>query len=311
MLNLLIYIIFIMTVAMASLGVVISAKIRSLPGKELFGSLFYQQVFAYAFGFYGIWGQAAAGKFLTDNVTPELLARIKDLAVIMGFPFLIFSWLMLLRFSAEASGIKLPKRFNIVFLVSNFILLLGTGYYLTSGTDVSPRQMLSLFFMVLSIAYHVCSGMFFTLTRRKSPVLARKHLRLLGIMLPAIVLTQNTALFFQASWSWVGLLFVFLFFVGQSVIPAFLYINGFLVTEEKEKDDAGNSFDTFCNRHEISPRESEIITEICNGLSNKEIADKLFISLQTVKDHTHRIYIKTNVRSRVQLINLVKGPGSL
>ncbi|MBW6501428.1 MAG: LuxR C-terminal-related transcriptional regulator [Bacteroidales bacterium] len=56
----------------------------------------------------------------------------------------------------------------------------------------------------------------------------------------------------------------------------------------------------------MSPRETDIIREICNGLSNKEIADKLFISLQTVKDHTHRIYIKTNVKSRVQLINLVQ-----
>jgi DNA-binding NarL/FixJ family response regulator len=49
-----------------------------------------------------------------------------------------------------------------------------------------------------------------------------------------------------------------------------------------------------------------VIMEICNGLSNKEISDRLYISLQTVKDHTHHIYIKTNVRSRVQLINLVK-----
>jgi DNA-binding NarL/FixJ family response regulator len=66
------------------------------------------------------------------------------------------------------------------------------------------------------------------------------------------------------------------------------------------------SFGDFCRVFDITPRESEIIREVCNGLSNKEIADKLFITLQTVKDHTHRIYIKTNVKSRVQLINLVK-----
>jgi DNA-binding NarL/FixJ family response regulator len=66
------------------------------------------------------------------------------------------------------------------------------------------------------------------------------------------------------------------------------------------------SFEDFCRKFEVSPRESEIIREICNGLSNKEISDNLFISLQTVKDHTHRIYIKTNVRSRSQLMNLVK-----
>jgi DNA-binding NarL/FixJ family response regulator len=66
------------------------------------------------------------------------------------------------------------------------------------------------------------------------------------------------------------------------------------------------SFDEFCSKFEVSPRESDIVHEICNGLSNKEISEKLFISLQTVKDHTHRIYMKTNVKSRVQLITLVK-----
>jgi len=63
----------------------------------------------------------------------------------------------------------------------------------------------------------------------------------------------------------------------------------------------------FIRRNEISPREAEIIAEICNGLSNQEIADKLFISLQTVKDHTSRIYMKTNVRNRMQLMALVRG----
>jgi len=73
----------------------------------------------------------------------------------------------------------------------------------------------------------------------------------------------------------------------------------------------GWSFEDFCKKYEVSPRESDIIREICNGLSNKEISEKLFISLQTVKDHTHRIYIKTNVKSRVQLINLVKDEKTL
>jgi DNA-binding NarL/FixJ family response regulator len=75
------------------------------------------------------------------------------------------------------------------------------------------------------------------------------------------------------------------------------------MTKQPEKS---ISFDDFCIRFEISSRESDIIREICNGLSNKEISGKLFISLQTVKDHTHRIYIKTNVKSRVQLINIVR-----
>ena len=100
-------------------------------------------------------------------------------------------------------------------------------------------------------------------------------------------------------------IFIFTFFAGNTFLP--VYFNyGTLLTAFTGEKATDISFDEFCKKFEVSPRETDIIREICNGLSNKEISDKLFISLQTVKDHTHRIYIKTNVKSRVQLINLVK-----
>jgi DNA-binding CsgD family transcriptional regulator len=52
----------------------------------------------------------------------------------------------------------------------------------------------------------------------------------------------------------------------------------------------------------ITKRETEIIMQICDGKTNQQIADDLFISLQTVKDHTHRIYSKIGIKSRMQLV---------
>jgi DNA-binding CsgD family transcriptional regulator len=57
-------------------------------------------------------------------------------------------------------------------------------------------------------------------------------------------------------------------------------------------------------KYGISPRESDIIRLIAEGKTNREISDELFISLQTVKDHVHRIFRKTGVKNRVQLTNL-------
>jgi DNA-binding NarL/FixJ family response regulator len=54
----------------------------------------------------------------------------------------------------------------------------------------------------------------------------------------------------------------------------------------------------------ITQREKEIIEHICLGKTNKEIAEELFINLQTVKDHTHNIFKKINVTNRVQLVQL-------
>lgn len=56
----------------------------------------------------------------------------------------------------------------------------------------------------------------------------------------------------------------------------------------------------------ISKREQEVIQLISRGLTNQEIADALFISLKTVKDHNYRIFQKTGVRNRVELVQLVR-----
>lgn len=51
---------------------------------------------------------------------------------------------------------------------------------------------------------------------------------------------------------------------------------------------------------DLSPREQEILVLLADGLSNKEIAAKLFISFFTVRSHLMHIYEKLHVRSRTE-----------
>jgi DNA-binding NarL/FixJ family response regulator len=48
----------------------------------------------------------------------------------------------------------------------------------------------------------------------------------------------------------------------------------------------------------LSRREREVAALVAKGLSNKQIAGRLFISLATVKDHVHRILRKTHLPNR-------------
>ena len=50
----------------------------------------------------------------------------------------------------------------------------------------------------------------------------------------------------------------------------------------------------------LSPREQEILALLAEGLSNKEISARLFISFFTVRAHLMHIYEKLHVRSRTE-----------
>ena len=51
----------------------------------------------------------------------------------------------------------------------------------------------------------------------------------------------------------------------------------------------------------ISNREREVVACVAQGFKNKEIAEKLFISEQTVKNHLHHIFEKLGVSDRLEL----------
>jgi DNA-binding NarL/FixJ family response regulator len=55
-------------------------------------------------------------------------------------------------------------------------------------------------------------------------------------------------------------------------------------------------------RLELSPREEEILSHLAKGLRYKEIADTLFISVETVRSHLRRIYEKLQVRSGTEAV---------
>ena len=59
----------------------------------------------------------------------------------------------------------------------------------------------------------------------------------------------------------------------------------------------------------ITPREIEILEAIAAGLSNREIAERLFVSENTVKTHAARLFDKLSARRRTQAIQLAKEAG--
>ena len=61
----------------------------------------------------------------------------------------------------------------------------------------------------------------------------------------------------------------------------------------------------------ISPREQEVLLLIAAGHSNQEIADKLFLSLNTIKKHTGSLFRKLEAERRTQAIEKARQLGLL
>ena len=59
---------------------------------------------------------------------------------------------------------------------------------------------------------------------------------------------------------------------------------------------------------ELTEREREVMDRVVAGLANKRIADELDISVRTVEVHRARLFEKMNVRSAVELANLLREP---
>jgi DNA-binding CsgD family transcriptional regulator len=62
------------------------------------------------------------------------------------------------------------------------------------------------------------------------------------------------------------------------------------------------------DRPHLSPRDLEVARLAANGLTDGEIAERLFITTNTVKYHLKRVYHALEVRNRAQLANALRNP---
>ncbi|MGB9840178.1 response regulator [Thermovenabulum sp.] len=86
-------------------------------------------------------------------------------------------------------------------------------------------------------------------------------------------------------------------FSGKGVIPPSMMPKVFEEINKLSQKDEKITFN-------LTSREIEILQELAKGLSNKEIADKLFISEKTVKNHLTNIFQKMGVNDRTQAVLL-------
>ena len=74
-----------------------------------------------------------------------------------------------------------------------------------------------------------------------------------------------------------------------------------LEKKEKNIDEIAEKINQLAKKHDLTEREIDVLLQITKGLKNKEIAEELFVSVNTIKYHTRNLYEKLDVKKRTEI----------
>ncbi|MCF8357617.1 MAG: LuxR C-terminal-related transcriptional regulator [Prolixibacteraceae bacterium] len=217
-----------------------------------------------------------------------------------SIPFLLFSWWFYTDISIHAYKFngKLFVQFSIFTLST--ALSVGFFFFLSNEIPMINRVIQSLSFGNMAIM--TAAGIFFFFKPGEKAPFPKRFILLVSFLLLGFSMIAGAKYYPENHW--LAMVFILFVFIAAVFLPfIFKYV---INVEQNTTGENFTAFQAFCQKFGISKREAEIIEQVCAGLTNQEIADKLFITLQTVKDHVSRIYLKTNVRNRTELANLVR-----
>ncbi len=278
----------------------------------------YFQIFINVFGLYGLMGQGLVKKILQQQASPfRTVETIGHFFSLLGIPFLILAWYMFIRLCREIVEKKLSRTFNLVYFLALIITFLAYGgvIALFNLSDFGDESF-TLFSTVISFLYVglqvliliIGLSQLFLHFRKFPDVIKQRAIRTFAL-LNISVFGLTIILFLLARQSSALAALYLLVFFSASLAPILYwkaYLKKHYIAPVLQAVDA-RTMKGFFEEYSISKREEEVIQQLCEGKTNKEISETLFISLQTVKDHIYRIYQKTDVNNRVQLINLIQG----
>ncbi len=306
-------VLFVLTTGLSAFGVLASIMLKIRTKEPVCQSLVYRQIFAFSFFIYAIWGNILVRELVKSlNMNPDMYPVIAFFIPFIGIPFLVIDWYMLLKFFVNLAGRVLSSLFSAGYFSFFTFFLLTVTFLIRNGTiglSHNPEVLVIRSIIFLNLIFHlVLFFIVFLIRQIGSPLKARYTNRIQIVVYFSGVLVYSAGFWFLDELPvLLQPLPILVAFVTCAALP--LLVN---IPEKLNKQGLVQvysiSFEKFCEKYDISKRETEIIREIISGKSNQEIADRLFITLQTVKDHVHRIYIKTGMKNRVQLINLANIP---
>jgi DNA-binding CsgD family transcriptional regulator len=312
-LSLVLIVTFVFCLGVTVAAVLVSRQLVNTYNSDVHKQFFYYLVAFYGFAFYAIWGPIATRALLASIATDAaVIEAVASFLPVLGVPFLFVSWVLLINMAFAMAG-KAPRR---AWLLAHalVLLLLLLGAWLAVTVPRTPPEFLDANLQAIEAAGLTAVELLYFATflvialraRTRDGKSGRRVLIGFSLLLCGGFLTRSLV----SSLVLVDVRFgapALLTFFGSNLAALFYLRAGSDAAFKPVKAEAPSptGMAHVFERHGVTRREKQIVEKICLGKTNKQIADELFISLQTVKDHTHRIYSKLDVKSRMQLVQLM------
>jgi DNA-binding CsgD family transcriptional regulator len=199
-------------------------------------------------------------------------------------------------------------RNRTLFLVLTVVIMIPCSYpglRFESARSLFDRFELIKVMSMYGIFYYVAFFVFRNLKRAADKEVAgiiRLAFYLQLVFYPLMII--EGAFYFDRIYPF-GISSFALFYFAANLLWLY-YASNYLHLPELRVVDDSSSIDRFCDIFRISHREKQIVELVLEGLSYREIAERLFISLETVKTHINNIYKKANVKSKMELARLIR-----
>jgi DNA-binding CsgD family transcriptional regulator len=302
---------FVLCLGLTAASVLVSRQLFSSYASEFLRHHFYYLAAFHAFAFYGLWGQILTRSLLAAiDADTTVVDRVSGILPVLGMPFLFVSWVMLLNMACSMFGRTFKPAWHSLHAVSLLALLAASRLAATELETESPAASLALIEAIAMVGIELFYfAVFLTLVwRLRAAAEADKRRILLTFAMLLVGAYAARSLLAGLVLVDVRLGVFALLAVHASNLPPLLYLRARadrIFAPIKAENATKLGMEHALDRYGVTRRERQIVEKICLGKTNKQIADELFISLQTVKDHTHRIYSKLGINSRMQLVQVM------
>jgi DNA-binding CsgD family transcriptional regulator len=257
--------------------------------------------------------------YLQINLMDRLLSNTANflyhsyylmLSILTVFILYIFIGLVL-----SISKKNLPKKWRMMYWIYFTGLILGQIVYSLLNPKPKEISQYAVFLLAIALSFFLVSYVFVFLLYFQSRMFKIKAQRRLIQLLSLFLFLIFTASLFLDAFQIFEVVPLEEYLLYKSAViyllnlVSLVKLKGFVKTifpQEAIPVGTNALMEHLFQKYKLTKREQQVVRLICSGKSSRDIENELFLSPHTIKEYIYRIYKKTGVKNRVQMLNLFR-----